>query len=79
MKRRHYDEIAGLIFRTESIITTAKRLSPTAQGWRAATTLGSLEKERRNPSGVAEDWNRSLTQGSRQAATLGCRSQPLRG
>ncbi len=59
-------------------LSTAKRLSLKAQGCRAATTLGSLEAKRRNPVGVAPD-ERRLTQVSRQAATPGFGSKPLRG
>src|SRR5258708_3522341 len=59
-------------------VTTAKRLHLTAQGCRAATTLGSLAKKRRNPIRVAEDGS-TRSQGSRRAATLGFGAQPLRG
>lgn len=59
-------------------LATAKRLSHQAQGCRAATTLRSLERQRRNPNGVAPT-GRRLTQGNRQAATLGSESKPLRG
>jgi vitamin B12 transporter len=57
-------------------LSTAKRLSHKAQGCRTATTLGSLERQRRNPIGVAPDRTRL---GSRRAATLGFLAQPLRG
>jgi iron complex outermembrane receptor protein len=60
-------------------VTTAERLSRTAQGWRVATTFGSLEKKGRNRSGVEEDCKGSLTHGSRQAATPGLVTKPLRG
>jgi len=59
-------------------VTTAKRLHNKAQGWRAATTLGSLAKNGRNPIGVAERKG-ARTQGSRRAATQGFVTQPLRG
>ena len=65
---------------TTTPITTAKRLSLTAQGWSVATTLGSLvTKSRRNPNAVAEDWYGVRTQVSRSAAILGFVAQPLRG
>src|ERR1700686_238144 len=65
-------------FETGSI-PTAKRLRNKPQVCRAATTLGSLEKKSRNPNRVAGNRNAMLTQGSRQAATLGFVAQPLRG
>src|SRR5260370_37023460 len=40
---------------------------------------GFLGKKGRNPNGVAQEGNGSLTQGSRQAATLGFVTKPLRG
>ena len=58
--------------------TTAKRLRKRARGCRAATTLGAPEGKGRNPNGVAYR-NATLTQGSRQAETLGFVMQPLRG
>src|SRR5256885_273857 len=59
---------------------TAKRLHTTAQGCRAAATLGSpIEQDRRNPNGVAKVRNIALTQRSRGAATMGFVVQPLRG
>ncbi|MDX6385969.1 MAG: hypothetical protein QOK48_3542, partial [Blastocatellia bacterium] len=74
-------------------LRTAKRLSPTAQGWRAATTRGAMETKGANPNGVADanskpgnrnpfrvaDSNLTVTQGSRKPATLGFVAQPLRG
>jgi vitamin B12 transporter len=78
MKRKHDDEIPGLIFKTESIITTAKWLRNKAQGWSLTTTLGSVQRKGLNPNGVA-DRNGVRTQGSRCATTLGCATQPLRG
>lgn len=63
-----------------SSMTTAKRLHSRAQGWRAATTLGTLKKKSwRNPIGVAENRNATLTPRSRRAATQGFVAQPLRG
>jgi iron complex outermembrane receptor protein len=59
--------------------TSAKRLHITAQGCRAAATLGAQEEDRRNPNGVANACNITVTQGSRCAATLGFVAQPLRG
>jgi len=48
MKRTEYcSPILKIYFQT------AKRLQNTAQGRRAATTLGSLEKKGRNPNGIA--------------------------
>ena len=59
---------------------TAKRLYISAQGWLEATTLGTNgEKTFRKPDGVAGIVNRTVTQRSRFAATLGYISQPLRG
>jgi len=60
-------------------LSTAKRLSYKAQGWSGATTLGSLEPKSRNPDGVAPNVNGLRIHGSRQAATLGFGSKPLRG
>src|SRR5258706_14844007 len=60
-------------------LSTAKRLSHKAQGWSGATTLGSLEPKSRNPDGVAPNVNGLRIHGSRQAATLGFGSKPLRG
>lgn len=60
--------------------TTAKRWRTTAQGWRAATTLGTLsETNLRSPNGVAKNRNCVVTQRSRSATTLGCIPKPLRG
>lgn len=59
--------------------TTAKRLSNKVQGCRAATTLGTLDETGRNPNGVAEDYDRTISQRSRRAATLDFVTQPLRG
>jgi vitamin B12 transporter len=58
--------------------TTAKRLHITAQGCRAAATLGEIRKSLCNPDGVAED-RKAPSQCSRCAATLGFVTQPLRG
>ena len=76
MKRTEYwkKECFGLLVP----VTTEKRSHPTAQRCRAATTLGSLAKKRRNPIGVAEDGS-TRSQRSRRAATLGFGAQPLRG
>src|ERR1041384_1370713 len=61
------------------ILRTATRLRNLAQGWSAATTLGSAQKiDRRNPDGVVSDSGR-ITQRSRSAATLGFVTQSLRG
>jgi vitamin B12 transporter len=60
-------------------LTTATRLRNTAQGCRAATTLGTLWKSfTRNPVRVAKNQIVSLTQRSRRATTLGFVAQPLR-
>ena len=62
------------------LIATAKRLRITAQGCRKATTLGTNGGSNlRNPAGVAGIGNRTVTQRSRYAPTLGYVSQPLRG
>src|SRR5713226_5202287 len=61
-------------------MATATRLHNTAQGCRAATTLGTLWKSSiRNPIRVAKNQNVALTQRSRTATTLGFVAQPLRG
>src|SRR5258708_14728512 len=61
-------------------MTTATRLHNTAQGCRAATTLGTLWKSStRNPVRVAKDQIVALTQRSRKATTLGFVTQSLRG
>src|SRR6266566_4609760 len=61
-------------------MTTARRLHNTAQGCRAATTLGELWKSStHNPAGVATNQDIALTQRSRMATTLGLVAQPLRG
>lgn len=63
-----------------SLTTNAKRLHRTAQGCRGATTLGGeVRGNWRNPNVVAIRRDATLTQGSRQAATVGFVSQPLRG
>jgi vitamin B12 transporter len=80
MKRTDYwkKHVESRIF-TIDFQTAAKRLCITARGCRVATTLGSFDKRGRNPSGVAENRNATLTQRSRKGATLGCVTQPLRG
>src|SRR5712691_2869608 len=61
-------------------LPTATRLHNSAQGCRAATTLGTLWKSStRNPDGVATNQDVALTQRSRIATTLGFVAQPLRG
>jgi len=62
------------------LTTTAKRFCTAAQGWRAATTLGSLsETDLRNPDGVARNRDELVTQRSRFAATRGSVPTPLCG
>jgi vitamin B12 transporter len=76
MKNTEYwkkDRFRSLVFS----LTTAKRLSHKAQGCRAATIMGSLDGERRNPNRVAR--NQEVSQSNRRAATLGLGTQPLRG
>jgi len=59
--------------------TTAKRLSHRAQGGSGATTLGSLERNRRKPIGLAPDRNATHTHDSLRAVTLGFLAQAPRG
>lgn len=75
---KHYVGSPSVPLLGMELVTTAKRLRNKAQGCRAATTLGSLEKDGRNPNGVAAGMA-ERTQGSRRAATLGFGTQPLRG
>src|SRR5437870_13174742 len=77
MKREEYWK-AALVVSTQSsnletgLLTTATRLHNGAQGCRVATTLGMLRRKcLRNPNGVAKDRDRTVSQRSRCAATLG--------
>src|SRR5258707_2739725 len=61
-------------------LTTATRLHNTAQGCRAATTLGmKCRGSGRNPERVARNQYIAVTQRSRRATTLSFVAQPLRG
>lgn len=76
--KRENDQDRRLRFKVGSK-TTAKRLSHKAPGCRAATTLGSLETQSRNPIEVAPNQKATVSQDGHQAVTLGIGTQPLRG